>query len=310
MGAKNVKAAYERWGPHLAGRPAAMVALIVMANTSRDRDEPPEYFGGPDPIALALGLGGSERTRAKRVSEHVCQLIEVGAVQVARRGGHHWRTRYRLVLDGPGAGTRPAQGGQTTEELAPLEGERSRAATSPNAPHPAGHLSPLSRTSLPTEGGREEEEEEERAGAPPAPTSSSVGGAQQSARHEQDARPAPVATQVQDGPDEMEEFDPFVAEHLVVPGDEPATPGATTSPAPVRQVHVWLVPGARFAYLRPTGDGRTWLKSHNLPAFWSRTLGAFVVRPDRLADLVTMARHEGWMVHEHDTEMPQRRRTR
>jgi hypothetical protein len=76
-----------------------------------------------------------------------------------------------------------------------------------------------------------------------------------------------------------------------------------------RVMHLYAPAGERFILVRPTEGGRQWLKDHDLPAFWSRTAQAFLLRPEHSADLLAMGRHEGWVIYEHNSRPKPRRTT-
>lgn len=64
-------------------------------------------------------------------------------------------------------------------------------------------------------------------------------------------------------------------------------------------MHLYVVARERFVWLRGTDGARQWLKARDVPALWSRRDRAFLIRTERLSDLITMAEVEGWTVHEH-----------
>ena len=53
MGAKLVGQVLAEWAPHLP--PHLTLALVQLAHTARDDDDPPRYYAGIRPIARALG---------------------------------------------------------------------------------------------------------------------------------------------------------------------------------------------------------------------------------------------------------------
>jgi hypothetical protein len=93
----------------------AMRALIQMALTSLDRDDPPRYFGGWEATARALGrdvpeladeLTGDERREVERQRENarravgraVKELVAAGAVSRTNRPKVGSRAVYHLNL--------------------------------------------------------------------------------------------------------------------------------------------------------------------------------------------------------------------
>src|SRR6478752_4747041 len=98
MGAGNAFAALNLWGPRLARYHASRVALTVIALTSMDGAEDPAYWGGPSPIASALGLSGSVRSQQKGVREALVPLLRVGAITTIEKGSQGRRAKYRLNL--------------------------------------------------------------------------------------------------------------------------------------------------------------------------------------------------------------------
>jgi len=96
MGASNVAAVYTHWRK-LPDR--AFRLLTYMALVSMDRDMPPRYFGGVDPLVEALGRD-LPATHADRVavSGALTQLARVGAVSRATTPARGRRAEYALHL--------------------------------------------------------------------------------------------------------------------------------------------------------------------------------------------------------------------
>jgi hypothetical protein len=77
MGAGNVKRVYAEWAHALQQHRAALGLLAYMANTSRDGEEPPLYYGGRERLARALGKQIPARAslgKPKPLSEAVADL--------------------------------------------------------------------------------------------------------------------------------------------------------------------------------------------------------------------------------------------
>jgi hypothetical protein len=141
MGASLVASALTVWGPKLGRYHAARVALLVMANTALDDDLEPAYWRGPEPIATALGLGGSPRTRDKRVSEALRPLLHVGAIARVSEPAQGRRARYRLHVR-PGEAVHNAPAGlRSSAERAPVTGAAPSPVTRPTAPRNGGRPS-------------------------------------------------------------------------------------------------------------------------------------------------------------------------
>lgn len=90
-----------------ARRGKAFEALLKIADMlpdpgEREPDEPPVYFGGPYPLAVALGYveeGEHMPEWARvRVSERIREIIELGALKRLVRGGNGRRSAYRLEV--------------------------------------------------------------------------------------------------------------------------------------------------------------------------------------------------------------------
>lgn len=108
MGARLVKACYERWS-HLDDAPFRV--LVYMALRASDGDDPPTYYAGHVALAGALGRAvldfGEDDAEAARlarsrsaraVSRAVSSLIVSGAVKVVERGSPKQHARYQLEL--------------------------------------------------------------------------------------------------------------------------------------------------------------------------------------------------------------------
>lgn len=85
MGASNAKLAYG----HYAGKvpPLSMLALVFMALTSLDKDDPPLFWGGHQSIAVnVLGRRGEYTDAdARAVRRLITPLFAAGAIEVHRR---------------------------------------------------------------------------------------------------------------------------------------------------------------------------------------------------------------------------------
>ncbi|RBQ21593.1 hypothetical protein DP939_02465 [Spongiactinospora rosea] len=102
MGAGNAKLAFG----HYAGRvpPNSMLALVFMALTAMDKDDPPLFWGGHQSIAVnVLGRRGEYTDAdARAVRRLITPLFQVGAIEVyqhasVRRQGSS-TVCYRLNL--------------------------------------------------------------------------------------------------------------------------------------------------------------------------------------------------------------------
>ena len=98
MGANLVQYALTTVCPRLGRNHASRVALIVMCNTALDRAAVPEYFAGWRPIALALGLAGSERSQHERVRKILAELVEADAIELAEAPAPRRPAKYELKV--------------------------------------------------------------------------------------------------------------------------------------------------------------------------------------------------------------------
>ncbi|MFD1662437.1 hypothetical protein ACFSL4_30730 [Streptomyces caeni] len=105
MGAGLVKAVYARWAslPHAPFR-----ALVFMAVTAKDEDNPPCFWGGRESLALALGRMApppndddpevikERRAAFASVDRAVKELTKVKAIKVVEAAGHYRPAKYAL----------------------------------------------------------------------------------------------------------------------------------------------------------------------------------------------------------------------
>lgn len=141
MGANNVAVALTIWGPQLGRYHASRVALIVMANTAKDGDDEPAYWGGPVPIAVALGLGDS-RTLAKQVSYALKPLLQVGAITVLEKPSRGRRAKYGLNLKSLSVTAEAPKGLRRNRSRTPVTMPQRTPVTMPNASPLRGELAP------------------------------------------------------------------------------------------------------------------------------------------------------------------------
>jgi hypothetical protein len=185
MGASNVGAVLTVWGPQLGQHHAARVALVVMANTSLDRDRCDKatgqvtrpkcvYFAGWEPIAWALGyevdghergkpLSCADRVRLQHVSRHIDVLTKLGAITMVQRPAPGEHTAHYLIRT-------------VTPERQPLKGSsgKQRLPLRGTNGYPSGEQRlPLRGTTVTPEG--HPKEYEETVGAKSGPISSSRG---------------------------------------------------------------------------------------------------------------------------------------
>lgn len=80
----------------------ARIVLMVMAHTALDRDDPPEYFGGSDYLAGALGFRRGDATGARAVRRALAELVEAGFIEQVphTKRSHNRRWRLRIQLKG------------------------------------------------------------------------------------------------------------------------------------------------------------------------------------------------------------------
>lgn len=90
MGAKLIGDAVVFVFPKLGRNHASRVALVIMCHPAIDDSPLPVYYAGWVPIAKALGLTGSDKTRRKRVQEILDQLE---ALQVIKKIGDGVKAR-------------------------------------------------------------------------------------------------------------------------------------------------------------------------------------------------------------------------
>lgn len=96
MGASLLGAAGVWVFPKLGRHHASRVALTLMCLTAQDGAGRPVYYAGWKPIALWLGLAGSERTQVKRVSEILDHLLSVGAIELVEPSAPGRNAKYQL----------------------------------------------------------------------------------------------------------------------------------------------------------------------------------------------------------------------
>jgi hypothetical protein len=129
MGAQNVALVFTRWG-HLHHAPFR--AFIYMAHRSLDGGNPPQYWGGREEIAMALGrpipepYGDDFEKKRKADFEAVKKVIETltkrGAISLAMaaRPGRH--AVYTLHLrTGDGGNSLPPSGGNSLPRMVGTE---------------------------------------------------------------------------------------------------------------------------------------------------------------------------------------------
>lgn len=103
MGAKLVGQVLAEWAPHLP--PHLTLALVQLAHTARDDDDPPRYYAGIRPIARALGprpnAADPDNAAEQAADRAVAQLVQRGAIRRVRHGGVKGRpAEYVLDLFG------------------------------------------------------------------------------------------------------------------------------------------------------------------------------------------------------------------
>lgn len=142
MGARHVAAVFSRWGGDLdngksLSRPAFRL-LVHMAQTAKDADDPPTYFGGREHLAFGLGRkvppGRSDEDRRTRdatwraINRAIAQLMTAGALHdrdhplAQRPAPNHRPARYVLNLGNagrPASCEQPENGGHPAS---PVEG--------------------------------------------------------------------------------------------------------------------------------------------------------------------------------------------
>ena len=158
MNANRVRAA---WG----GLPGnAYKALTEMAWSARDGDSPPQYWGGPGPIARALGRVDVDdaplsRTDERIVVNAVAALVDAGAIRCVQKPAPGVRARYALYL---APGSAPAlepdapadpSAGTTAGSTAGSTGRgKGRGRTAPAPPAPPVPAPAVAGTDLPATG--------------------------------------------------------------------------------------------------------------------------------------------------------------
>lgn len=95
MGARNVSAAFSTWRPHLTNRD--MLALVYMANTARDADTPPVYYGGWENLAHALGQDADDPGK-RTALRALATLAKAGAITSSGNAHKGVRAEYALNL--------------------------------------------------------------------------------------------------------------------------------------------------------------------------------------------------------------------
>lgn len=103
MGVKLVRQVLDRWAPALP--PHLTTALVRMALTAQDDGDPPTYWAGNRPIALALGprphAADPDSAAEQAADRAVAHLVKLGAIRRTRRGGVKGQTaEYALDLFG------------------------------------------------------------------------------------------------------------------------------------------------------------------------------------------------------------------
>jgi hypothetical protein len=99
MGAGNVVKVCLHW-PHLPD--AAFRVLTQMAVVALDRDTPPTYWVGRDPLVRVLGRGEKpSEADYQALKRAVSRLLKEGAVAVDKPSGPGHAARYSLHLDDP-----------------------------------------------------------------------------------------------------------------------------------------------------------------------------------------------------------------
>lgn len=104
MGAGNVAKVCIHW-PHLSNE--SFRVLTQMAVIAMDRDNPPIYWGGRDPLVRVLGRG-EQPTEAdyQALKRAMSKLLKLGVVAVDKPSGPGHAARYSLHLD-PATGITP-----------------------------------------------------------------------------------------------------------------------------------------------------------------------------------------------------------
>jgi hypothetical protein len=143
VGASNVSKVFAYWA-HLNHRD--QLALVFMANTALDADDPPRYFGGWEALARALGFDVSdERNAAEQVRRVLAALAKAGAVVSSSRARMNIRAEYALALE-PAFTFRPSGTGRevTWEKVVRSSTEKVESS------HQKGGTDPPKRWKVPT----------------------------------------------------------------------------------------------------------------------------------------------------------------
>lgn len=129
MGAGNVSLAFARWG---SLNHAPFRALVFMAHRSLDSGNPPQFWGGREELAVALGRPlpepyGDEFEKKRKadfemVKKVVAQLTSAGAVTLAKPAGPRQNAVYSLNLRSGGGGKPvPPSGGNSVPRMVGTE---------------------------------------------------------------------------------------------------------------------------------------------------------------------------------------------
>lgn len=131
MGGGNVAAVFAIWSSSMADKHRDMRALLFMANTALDGDNPPRYFGGWEAIASALGLNveGNPDSAERNTKKALSNLVKLGAITSSGTARAGVRAEYALNLK-PGVVYVPSGRGRDVSWApmkrgeAPPEGDR------------------------------------------------------------------------------------------------------------------------------------------------------------------------------------------
>ena len=97
MGAGNVKAAYVVWASHL--RDPAFRLLVFMAVTALDEDNPPQFSGGQETLAIGLGRRPPLTIADQRAIDRAMgQLRAIGAISRVQHSAPGSTARHQLNL--------------------------------------------------------------------------------------------------------------------------------------------------------------------------------------------------------------------
>lgn len=95
MGRQNVALVCTYWAD-LPDR--AFRVLVLIANMCRDGDPGARYYGGRERLTHVLGAD-DDAAGHRRVARAISDLVEAGALVVAKRGGNGRRAEYALALE-------------------------------------------------------------------------------------------------------------------------------------------------------------------------------------------------------------------